>query len=180
MVFWNFNHFLVLERTDNDRYWINDPANGRRCLDLQEFDRGYTGVVITMQPDASFRQTSKPRHPIYELWHWLSRGSKTKRWGLLFTLGVSAGLLSQTARLLTTPELAINRPRLGCHPNGQVVSRELNGNSAKNFKNSSSAFRSGSFNSTSAMNWQDVWSGSQNSRHSCDSSWQEFSTDSGG
>ena len=105
VVFWNFNHFLVLEGTDNGRYWINDPANGRRCLDLQEFDRCYTGVVITMQPDASFRQTRKPRHPIHELGHWLSRGSKTKRWSLLLSLGVSSVLISQTPQLITTPEL---------------------------------------------------------------------------
>ena len=126
VVFWNFNHFLVLEGADNGRYWINDPANGRRCLDLQEFDRGYTGVVITMQPDASFRHTRKPRHPIYELWHWLSRGSRTKRWCLLFTLGISAGLLSQTARLFTTPELwPLIGLALAVIPMGQVVSREL-------------------------------------------------------
>ena len=126
VVFWNFNHFLVLEGTDNGRYWINDPANGRRCLDFQEFDRGYTGVVITMQPDASFRPTRKPRHPIHELGHWLSRGSKTKRWCLLFTLGISAGLLSQTVRLLTTPELwPLIGLALAVIPMGQMVSREL-------------------------------------------------------
>lgn len=126
VVFWNFNHFLVLEGTDNGRYWINDPANGRRCLDLQEFDRCYTGVVITMQPDASFRQKRKPRHPIHELGHWLSRGSKTKRWSLLLSLGGSAVLISQTTQLITTPELwPLIVLALAVVPMGQVVSREL-------------------------------------------------------
>ena len=126
VVFWNFNHFLVLEGTDNGRYWINDPANGRRCLDLQEFDRCYTGVVITMQPDASFRQTRKPRHPIHELGHWLSRGSKTKRWSLLLSLGVSAVLISQTTQLITTPELwPLIGLALAVIPMGKVVSTEL-------------------------------------------------------
>ena len=126
VVFWNFNHFLVLEGTDNGRYWINDPANGRRCLDLQEFDRCYTGVIITMQPDASFRQTRKPRHPIRELGHWLSQGSKTKRWSLLLSLGVSAVLISQTTQLITTPGLwPLIVLALAVIPMGQVVSREL-------------------------------------------------------
>lgn len=126
VVFWNFNHFLVLEGTDNGRYWINDPANGRRCLDLQEFDRCYTGVIITMQPDASFRQTRKPRHPIHELGHWLSQGSKTKRWSLLLSLGVSAVLISQTTQLITTPGLwPLIVLALAVIPMGQVVSREL-------------------------------------------------------
>jgi len=126
VVFWNFNHFLVLEEIDNGRYWINDPATGRRCLDLQEFDRCYTGVIITMQPDESFRPTRKRRHPIHELGHWLSRGAKTKRWGLLITLGISAVLLSQTTQLLTTPELwPLIGLALAVIPMGQVVSREL-------------------------------------------------------
>ena len=126
VVFWNFNHFLVLEGTDNGRYWINDPANGRRCLDLQEFDRCYTGVIITMQPDASFRQTRKPRHPIHELGHWLSQGSKTNRWSLLLSLGVSAVLISQTTQLITTPGLwPLIVLALAVIPMGQVVSREL-------------------------------------------------------
>ena len=126
VVFWNFNHFLVLEGTDNGRYWINDPANGRRCLDLQEFDRCYTGVIITMQPNASFRQTRKPRHPIHELGHWLSQGSKTKRWSLLLSLGVSAVLISQTTQLITTPGLwPLIVLALAVIPMGQVVSREL-------------------------------------------------------
>ena len=126
VVFWNFNHFLVLEGTENGRYWINDPANGRRCLDLQEFDRCYTGVIITMQPDASFRQTRKPRHPIHELGHWLSQGSKTKRWSLLLSLGVSAVLISQTTQLITTPGLwPLIVLALAVIPMGQVVSREL-------------------------------------------------------
>ena len=126
VVFWNFNHFLVLEGTDNGRYWINDPANGRRCLDLQEFDRCYTGVIITMQPDASFRQTRKPRHPIHELGHWLSQGSKTKRWSLLLSLVGSAVLISQTTQLITTPGLwPLIVLALAVIPMGQVVSREL-------------------------------------------------------
>jgi len=126
VLFWNFNHFLVLEGTDGHRYWINDPANGRRWVDLEEFDRCYTGVAITMQPDTTFQPTRKPQSPTRYLGYLLSRGSKAKRLGLLLLLGVSAGLLSQSTQLLTTPRLW---PLIGLGmaviPMGQVMSREL-------------------------------------------------------
>ena len=28
ILFWEFNHFVVLERINNGRYYLNDPANG--------------------------------------------------------------------------------------------------------------------------------------------------------
>ena len=37
IIHWNFNHFVVLEGTDKKRAYINDPAVGRRTVDLAEF-----------------------------------------------------------------------------------------------------------------------------------------------
>ena len=126
VVFWNFNHFLVLEGVDEQRYWINDPATGRRCIELEEFDRCYTGVVITMQPDASFQPTGPAQHPVQQLVDWLWRGSRAKRWGFLASLGISAGLLSQAARVLAAPGLwPLIGFALAVIPLGQVLSREL-------------------------------------------------------
>src|SRR5271167_4498112 len=34
IIHWNFNHFVVLEGIDGDRVSINDPAMGRRQLDM--------------------------------------------------------------------------------------------------------------------------------------------------
>ena len=48
VVFWNFNHFLVLDGIEAERFRVNDPATGRRSVDLEEFDRYYTGVVLTI------------------------------------------------------------------------------------------------------------------------------------
>jgi NHLM bacteriocin system ABC transporter peptidase/ATP-binding protein len=58
IIFWNFNHFVVLEGTDpkTGSAWINDPAAGPRRVPAEEFDRSFTGVVLSFQESAAFRK----------------------------------------------------------------------------------------------------------------------------
>jgi ATP-binding cassette subfamily C protein len=60
IVFWNFNHFLVVEGFAGRRAWLNDPASGRRTVSLEEFDEGFTGVVLYMEPAEDFRPGGSP------------------------------------------------------------------------------------------------------------------------
>ncbi|MBW7967760.1 NHLP family bacteriocin export ABC transporter peptidase/permease/ATPase subunit [Bradyrhizobium sp. BR 10261] len=61
IIHWNFNHFVVLDGIDGKFAYINDPAFGRRRIGLDELDRSFTGVVLTMEPTAAFvAQGSKP------------------------------------------------------------------------------------------------------------------------
>src|ERR1700754_2598641 len=48
IIHWNFNHFVVLEGISGSHAYINDPAMGRRRIDLQELDLAFTGVVLAM------------------------------------------------------------------------------------------------------------------------------------
>lgn len=62
IIHWNFNHFVVLEGIDGDRVSINDPAVGRRLVDIAELDRCFTGVALAMEPTEAFRKIgSKPK-----------------------------------------------------------------------------------------------------------------------
>jgi ABC-type bacteriocin/lantibiotic exporter with double-glycine peptidase domain len=54
IVHWEFKHFLVVERWTPKPVQIVDPAAGRRRLTAAEFDAGFTGVVLAMEPGAQF------------------------------------------------------------------------------------------------------------------------------
>ncbi len=56
IVFWNFNHFIVLEGIRRDFVYINDPAEGPRRISFQEFDEGFTGVCLAFEPTPQFRR----------------------------------------------------------------------------------------------------------------------------
>ena len=60
IVHWEFNHFLVVERWSPKAVEVVDPAVGRRRLSATEFDEGFTGVVIMMEPGEQFSRQSTP------------------------------------------------------------------------------------------------------------------------
>lgn len=75
IVFWNFNHFLVVEGFGKQRVYLNDPATGPRTVSHAEFDEGYTGVVLVLEPSAEFAKGGRKPSMALALWERL-RSSK--------------------------------------------------------------------------------------------------------
>jgi NHLM bacteriocin system ABC transporter peptidase/ATP-binding protein len=60
IVFWEFDHFVVVEGIRRGRYFINDPATGPRSVAQEEFDRSFTGVALLIEPGPGFQKLGAP------------------------------------------------------------------------------------------------------------------------
>ena len=94
IVFWDFNHFVVLEGFAKGRIHLNDPASGPRTVTEEEFDRSFTGVVLTFEPSAQFTRGGKFPSLIGGLRQRLTGSSSALVYGVLAGLAlIVPGLL---------------------------------------------------------------------------------------
>jgi ABC-type bacteriocin/lantibiotic exporter with double-glycine peptidase domain len=61
ILFWNYNHFVVLEGFDRrGRARILDPGVGRRLLGADELAAGYSGIALQFAPGPGFERSGRP------------------------------------------------------------------------------------------------------------------------
>ncbi len=76
IIFWNFNHFLVVEGFCKKGVYLNDPASGPRLCSFEEFARSYTGVVISCEKGEKFQPRGHPPNAIKVLWSRLTTSTR--------------------------------------------------------------------------------------------------------
>jgi len=105
IVFWNFNHFLVVEGFKDGRVYLNDPAYGRRCVSDEEFDAGFTGVMLAFEKGEEFKAAGRPRSP----WQSIARRLKGSRRPLLFIILATLGLVTPVILLPVFTKIFIDQ-----------------------------------------------------------------------
>lgn len=81
IIHWNFNHFVVLDGFRNKKAVLNDPARGVVEISMEEFDRGFTGVCIMLEPSENFVSDGKKK----SMWQFVGKRLKGTRSAMLFT-----------------------------------------------------------------------------------------------
>ena len=78
MIFWNFDHFLVVEGFRRGRVYLNDPASGPCSVSREEFGQSFTGIVLVMAPGPDFTPGGQQPSTLHAL--------RTRLWGTGGTL----------------------------------------------------------------------------------------------
>jgi len=89
IVFWELNHFLVVEGWNKERVFLNNPTRGPMSVPMETFDNGFTGVVLTFKPTPEFTPGGHPP----DLYTSLRSRLSGSEYGLLYVICTGLALL---------------------------------------------------------------------------------------
>lgn len=61
IIHWNFNHFVVLCGFKKGYAYLHDPASGKVKVDMDTFEKSFTGIVMRFSPGEAFEPFGKPK-----------------------------------------------------------------------------------------------------------------------
>ena len=61
IIYWNRNHFVVLDGFKGKRVCLNDPARGEVRVSWEEFEQSFSGIAIVPVPSENFEPGGKRR-----------------------------------------------------------------------------------------------------------------------
>ncbi len=89
IIFWQFNHFVVVEDIQKDIIYINDPATGRRSITPDMFDKSFTGIMLILEPSPTFKKSGSSPSILRSLKTYLLK-SRTE---IIFLILISLALI---------------------------------------------------------------------------------------
>ena len=89
IIFWNFNHFVVVEGFGKNKVFLNDPAVGPRIVTDVEFDLSFTGVVLVFQRTPTFSKSGSPQRVLSALMSRLNGSKLALGYVVLATLALA-------------------------------------------------------------------------------------------
>ena len=101
ILFWEYNHFLILEGFDHEWFYLNDPATGRRKLSEKDFNEGFTGIALHFKLGPEFRRGGIRPNLLQRIPAWLHGTGG----GLAYV--IACGLMLTVLALVTPALLAI-------------------------------------------------------------------------
>lgn len=123
VLFWELNHFLILEGFEGDRTILNDPAVGRRRLSMTEFAEGFSGIALHFNRTPDFQPGGFPPSILRRLPFWFQ--------GSWATVGyILACALVSAVMLFTVPiglSIFVDHVMAGEEPWGGLVAAALAG-----------------------------------------------------
>jgi NHLM bacteriocin system ABC transporter peptidase/ATP-binding protein len=105
IVFWNFNHFVVVEGFGPDIVYLMDPGSGQRTVTMEEFSRSYTGISLTFEPGPEFQKGGQPPSLVRSLRSRLVGSEK----GVLFAILIGAILVVPTLAVPTVTQVFVDQ-----------------------------------------------------------------------
>jgi len=82
IVFWNFNHFLVVEGFGKNCIYLNDPSFGPRTVSYEEFSDSYTGVTLTFETGPDFEKGGEKPN----IFKSLGKRLKGSEWAIVYAI----------------------------------------------------------------------------------------------
>ena len=65
---WEGNHYIVVYEIKRDRVIVGDPALGQRTLTPKEFEAGWTGYTLLLEPTVLLNEAQEVSTPFWQFW----------------------------------------------------------------------------------------------------------------
>ncbi len=102
ILFWKFNHFVVLERAVRDHVYVVDPAYGRRRLRIADASRLFTGVALEFDSPVPAKVGRGSGHRPQSPWRYLAYFfPRSRRWVYLTMMSLGILLFGLVTPLAT-------------------------------------------------------------------------------